>query len=105
MLIKYNIDIEPRTIEVNLQRIVNLIYKLLPIREEGSDWRSPLLNIMEELSGMDRLFFQEQSIYFRLLCKLEGLYILTGEDEFPLYRKTIFECLNLVGELIKKCQV
>lgn len=105
MLIKYNIDIEPKTIEVNLQRIVNLIYKLLPIREEGADWQSPLLNIMEELSGMDRLFFQEQSIYFRLLCKLEGLYTLTGEEEFSLYRKTIFECLNLVGELLKKCQV
>lgn len=104
MLIKYNIDIESKTIEVNLQRIVNLIYKLLPIREEGADWRSPLLNIMEELSGMDRLLFEEQIIYFRLLCKLEGLYTLVGEEDFPLYRKTIFECLNLVGELLKRCQ-
>ena len=77
MLIKYNIDIEPKTIEVNLQRIVNLIYKLLPIREEGADWR----------------------------CKLEGIYTITEENDFSLYRKTIFECLNLVGELIKKCQV
>ena len=104
MLIKYNINIEPKTIEVNLQRIVNLIYKLLPIREEGADWRSLLLNIMEELSGMDRLLFEEQIIYFRLLCKLEGLYTLVGEEDFPLYRKTIFECLNLVGELLKRCQ-
>ena len=104
MLIKYNIEIEPKTLEVNLQRIVNLIYKLLPIREEGADWRSLLLNIMEELSGMDRLLFEEQIIYFRLLCKLEGLYTLVGEEDFPLYRKTIFECLNLVGELLKRCQ-
>ena len=104
MLIKYNINIEPKTVEVNLQRIVNQIYKLLPIREEGKDWHSPLLNIMEELSGMDRLFYENETVYFRLLCKLEGLFLLNAESEFSLYRGTIFECLNLVGELLKKCQ-
>ena len=99
MLIKYNIDIEPKTVEVNLQRIVNLIYKLLPIREEGADWQSPLLNIMEELSGIQRLFVGQQPLFFSLLSKLEGLFTLTEKEDFMNYRRTIFECLSLLSSL------
>lgn len=104
LLIKYDIDIEPKNIEVNLQRLLNQIYKLLPNREEGIDWQNLLSNIIEELSGMDRLFVSNEPIFFRLLCKLEGLFLLTEENDFPLYRKTIFECINLIGELIRKCR-
>jgi hypothetical protein len=43
-------------------------------------------------------------ILFKLLCKLEGLYTLEEDKDYFLYRGTVFECLNLVGELIKKCQ-
>ena len=80
MLIKYNIDIEPKTVEVNLQRIVNLIYKLLPIREEGADWRSPLLNIMEELSGMDDVLKDYQVIKMNTAALL-GVDPVTGESK------------------------
>lgn len=104
MLIKYDINIEPKSIEVNLQRLVNQLYKLLPIREEGEDWRAPLETIIVELSGMDRLVEKEGTLFFKLLCKLEGLFLMSSEDDFPLYRRTIFECLNLVGELLKRCQ-
>ena len=104
MIVKYGAQIEPRAVEVNLQRLVNQIYKLLPNREENVDWKVPLNNILEELAGMDRLLFEQQELLFRIMCKLEGLFTLTGENDFPLYRKTIFECLNLIGELLKQCQ-
>ena len=104
MLIKYDINIEPKSIEVNLQRLVNQLYKLLPIREEGCDWRAPLETIMVEFSGMERLIQKEGTLFFRLLCKLEGLFLMSEEEDFSLYRRTIFECLNLVGELLKRCQ-
>lgn len=104
MLIKYNIDIEPQAIEVNLQRLVNQTYKLLPNREEGLDWQAPLSAIIEELVGMQALFLIREDLFFRLLCKLEGLFSLTENKDFFIYRKTIFECLNLIGELVKICQ-
>lgn len=101
MIIKYDAIIDDGAVEVNLNRLVNQIYKLLPNREEGINWEKPLSTIIEEFSGMDRLLFDQHKILFPLLCKLEGLYTLTDEEDFQLYRRTIFECLSLVGELLK----
>jgi hypothetical protein len=101
MLIKYDAYIDNSAIETNLTRLSNQIYKLLPSREEGLDWSKPLSTIIEEFAGMDILLLDYHSILFSLLCKLEGLTALTKEDDFMFFRKTIFECLNLVGELKK----
>ena len=54
---------------------------------------------MEELAGMDRLLIDQHEILFPLLCKLEGLFTLTEENDFFEYRRTIFECLNLIQEI------
>lgn len=104
MEIKYNTEINNSAIRINLKRITNQIYKLLPNREEHTDWQSPLNTIMEELSGMNRLLIGQQEILFPILCKLEGLFILTEEEDFFSYRRTIFECLSLMNSLMEKCQ-
>lgn len=104
MIIKYYADIDAAAIQNNLKRITNQIYKLLPNREEGSDWEKPLLTLIEELAGMDRLLEDYHEELFALLCKLEGLFTLVEEDDFFLYRRTIFECLGLMNNLIKSCQ-
>ena len=101
MRIKYNANINNSAIEDNLHRLVNQVYKLLPNREEGIDWMKPLTTILEELAGMDRLLVDQHTLLFPLLCKLEGLFTLTEEDDFLEYRRTIFECLGLMNELIK----
>lgn len=101
MTLKYNIDIDAAAIEVNLRRLTNQIYKLLPSREEGADWEKPLETIVEEIAGMDRLFLDQHDVLFSLLCKLEGLFTLVQEDDFQLYRRSIFECLSLLGDLSK----
>lgn len=95
---KYDIEIEKEVINGNLKRITNQIYKLLPTREEGINWELPLETIMEELSGMQRLL--EQSEYLTLLSKLEGLFTLKEQEDFFLYRRTIFECLGIVNNLM-----
>lgn len=104
MLIKYEAEIQDSSIYFNLKRITNQVYKLLPSREEGVDWERPLETLIEELAGMDKILIDQHDILFPLLCKLEGLFILTKEDDFPLYRRTIFECLGLISELMKVCQ-
>lgn len=102
MIIKYDMQIDNNSIEVNLKRITNQIYKLLPNREEGVDWETPLTTIMEELKGIQRLIKDYEEIFFSLISKLEGLFTLTKENDFFLYRRTIFECLSLMNVLIKK---
>lgn len=103
MQIKYNVDIQDEAIIQNLKKLTNQIYKLLPNREEGIDWVKPLEGIIVEIAGMDRLFIDHHNILFTLLCKLEGLFTLTEEEKFLLYRSQIFECLGLVNELSKVC--
>ena len=99
MKIKYDIDIDNEVIKFNLKRITNQIYKLLPMREEGLEWKKLLSTLIEELAGMNRLFIGQFEILFSLLCKMEGLFVLTEEEDFSLFRRTIFECLTLINSL------
>ncbi|WP_440971953.1 hypothetical protein [Megamonas funiformis] len=99
MILKYGAEIDKSAIDKNLNRITNQIYKLLPSREEKSDWQKPLTTIIEELAGMDRLLFDQHEILFPLLCKLEGLFLLSEDKDFFLYRRTIFECLGLINNI------
>lgn len=88
-------------IDRNMKRLTNQIYKLLPMREEQGDWRTLLLTIIEEIAGMEYVLVDEQELVFSLLCKLQGLRLL--EEDFPLYRRTIFDCLNIMGRLRQTC--
>lgn len=99
MILKYGAEIDKSAIDKNLNRITNQIYKLLPSREEKSDWQKPLTTIIEELAGMDRLLFDQHEVLFSLLCKLEGLFLLSEDKDFFLYRRTIFECLGLINNI------
>ncbi|MBQ0142049.1 MAG: hypothetical protein KBT06_04495 [Prevotellaceae bacterium] len=94
-------DIQKDAILFNLKRITNLIFKILPNREEGGEWRNLLSTLLEELAGMDRLFLDKHTTFFTLICKLEGLYFLSEEEDFYDFRRTIFECLSLMEELRK----
>lgn len=104
MVIKYNADISNEVVIKELKKITNLIYKLLPSREENLDWEKPLETIIEELAGMDRLLIDKHEILFPLLSKLEGLFTLTNIENFGLFRRTIFECLSMMNMLMKQCQ-
>lgn len=101
MKIKYDIDIDNDTINRNTKKMINQTFKLLPMREEGSDWTKPLETIMQELKGKQRLLAPyKEDIYFSLLAKMEGLFELTSSNDFELYRRTIFECLGLLNLLV-----
>lgn len=104
MVIKYNVEINNEVIIKELKKITNLIYKLLPSREENINWEKPLETIIEELAGMNRLLIDQHEILFPLLSKLEGLFILTDIKDFGLFRRTIFECLSMMNTLMKQCQ-
>lgn len=95
--VAFDIDI----IHKNFNRIINQIYKLLPMREEGQDWVKPLETLIEELSGMKRLIKDQDQIFFILLCKMEGLFNLSEQEKMSIYRRSIFECLDLLNKIDK----
>lgn len=104
MILKYNIDIDSKIIKNSLKKLTNQIYKLLPTWEEAMDWHKPLTTIIEEVAGMSKLFLDHHDILFPLLCKLEGLFTYSKDNDFILFRKTIFEILSLVNELDKNVE-
>lgn len=101
MVFKYGLEFDKEAVENNIDRITNQIFKLLPSREEGEDWESPLQNLILEITGMKALWIDQVKL-FSLLCRLEALLSLTDEDDFFAFRKLIFECLRIMNE-IKKC--
>ena len=107
MVLKRDLILEDQAVKSYLVKLTNQIYKLLPNREEAIDWQTPLGTIIEELSGMDKLLSAYHETLFALLCKLNGLYDLRTDEDFFAYRRTIFECLNLLSTLkgeIELCQ-
>ncbi len=101
MITTYGADIDVQAVTSNLHRIRNQIFSLLPKREEGQDWLKPLETVSIELAGMSSLFSDQKDL-FKLSCKLEGLR--TIHTEFPLYRRTIFECCSLADKIKEQCQ-
>ena len=99
MKLKYDFDINIESVVINLKRLINQIYKLLPVREEGGEWQKPLETILEEFSGLNRLFLNQQPTLLILISKLEGLFVLTQDSDFDLYRRVIFDCLGLCNKL------
>lgn len=104
MYLKNEIEINCEDVQIILKKLINQTYRLLPTREEDGDWIKPLETILEELYGMDRVLIGHHQIFFTILCKLEGLLLLTSDLDFSLYRRTIFEVLGLLNNL-KECLV
>ena len=101
LITKYQTLIDEENIICSLKRLTNQIYKLLPLREENADWNLALSTINEELAGLYSLFKEPNQEIFILLCKLEGLFELKEESDFFLYRRSIFDCLQLISKIIE----
>lgn len=92
---KYEIEFSQETIQKTVRRLTNQLWKLIPMRENDEDWYKQLHTVTLEIAGLNELFISPT--FLQLLSKLEGLQI--KEVSFELYRKTIFECINILQEL------
>ena len=103
MKMKYDLEIDNKSIDNFFKKIINQLYKLLPMREQGKDWKKPLETLIEQFCGMKRLMIHYQdNLFLTIICKMEGLFNLTDDiKDMPLYRRTIFECLSLLNSLNK----
>lgn len=95
MITKYGFDFKAKEIEVNVRRLTNQLWKLIPMREHEENWPKQLDTVIIEIAGLNEILIGPQLM--QLLSKLEGLKEV--ETDFELYRKTIFECISLLQEL------
>lgn len=96
---KYNINFPLEIREQDLRRLINQLWKLIPMRENDEDWVNHLNIIKEEIAGLVEIY-KDQVDGLILLSKLEGLTSNVCED-FMIYRKTIFRCIDLLAKVIK----
>lgn len=96
---KYNIDFPLQTREQDLNRLINQLWKLIPMRENNEDWVNHLAIVTEELSGLVEIY-KDKVDGLVLLSKLEGLTSEVCED-FMVYRKTVFRCIDLLAKVLK----
>jgi hypothetical protein len=92
---KYGFVFEVEEVEVNVRRLTNQMWKLIPMREHNEDWPKQLDTVILEIAGMHEIFMAPQ--FLQLLSKLEGLK--AQETSFDFHRKTVFECISLLQEL------
>ena len=95
MITNYGFEMRAHDIEVNIRRLTNQLWKLIPMREHEEDWLKQLDTVIVEIAGLNEIIIGPQLL--QLLCKLEGLKAI--ETSFELYRKTVFESISLLQEL------
>lgn len=96
---KYDINFPLETKEQDLKRLINQLWKLIPMRENEEDWESHLKTVIEEIAGLVEIYKNNVEGLI-LLSKLEGLNSEVCED-FMVYRKTVFRCIDLLAQVIR----
>ena len=96
---KYNINFSQRVKEQDQTRLINQLWKLIPMREHEEDWTVHLQSVTEEIAGLVHLY-RDKTEGLILLSKLEGLTAPVCED-FMVYRKTVFKCIGLLSEVFR----
>ncbi len=94
----YNFSFPMEVIRSDVKRLTNQLWKLIPMKENEEDWSKQLNSVIIEIAGKGTIFNADQR-FLQLLSKLEGLKVV--DLEFSLYRKTVFECINLLQEIGK----
>ena len=74
-------------------KLKNKLFGLLKEREKRGEWESFLDAIEIELIGLEDTLASIN--YYTLRAKLHSLQYL----KYSYFRKTIFDCMNLIGEI------
>ena len=95
MITKYDSCFDEKVVQTDLRRLVNQIWKLLPMREKEEEWEKQLSSVLIELHGLSDMFDDQLKLLI-LLSKLEGL---TSTEDFMTYRLTVFGAISLLTEI------
>lgn len=82
-----------------ITRLINQVWKMIPMREKGEDWKSQIDSVFLEISGLQEGFRKYLS-FLEILIKLEGLYQV--ETNFFKFRAEVFSIIALLEEAKKQ---
>ena len=95
---KYGIGFSQEIKDLDTKRLINQLWKLIPMKENNENWAAHLAIVLEEIAGLSEIY-KDKVEGLILLSKLEGL---TSKecDDFMIYRKTIFRCIDLLSQVM-----
>lgn len=94
---KYGFEVDNKDLTRDISRLTNQLWKLIPMREHEENWLGQLNTVILELAGLAEVLYCDEK-FIILLSKLEGLRKV--DIDFMLYRKTVFETMSLLKEII-----
>ena len=97
MITKYETKIPKEIVHSDFLRLMNQLWKLIPMRENGENWERQLTMVTIEIAGLNQLFSTDLN-FTVLLSKLEGLQVEKDID-FLDYRKTVFDSIDLLKRM------
>ena len=93
---KYGFDVPVEILLADKKRLINQLWKILPMRENEENWKKQLQTVIDEIVGLNEVFSKELN-FLILLCKLESLYKI---KEFQDFRKIVFESQALTKNVV-----
>mgnify|MGYP003302298048 FL=1 len=57
---KYSFEFQKEDIDVNVRRLTNQMWKLIPMREHEEDWPKQLDTVTIEIAGLNEIFIRPQ---------------------------------------------
>ena len=88
----YDHIFDNKLVATDIKRLINQVFKLLPMRENAEDWQKQIKNVLRELRGLHRMFGGELD-FLIIISKLEGL---DESDDMMSYRSEVFSIISLM---------
>ena len=87
--------VEKQVVANNLSRLINQVWKLIPMRENNEDWKKQIDCLLVEMRGLQALFSEDLD-FLIAISSLEGLR--SADDiEFVHYRSVVFSIISILG--------
>ena len=80
----------------NIKRLINQVWKLIPMKENKEDWIKQIDLVIVEVAGLQELF-QNRLYLLRILSELEGLKQCQS-IEFIQFRSIVFSIISLMSK-------
>lgn len=99
MMSKYGYEISNMVLSTEKKRLINQIWKLIPMRENDEDWLKQIDSVIIEINGLQAIF-KDCLSFLIILSSLEGIRALGDNSPFDTFRRTIFEVIDAIGSLL-----
>ena len=100
MIDKYGIDYPESSVSFQAQKLINQIWKLIPMRENEEDWESQVDIVLQYITGWHELFIDDKNF----LLLMTNLASLKEAEHFRIYRKLVFDSLNILNKYVRNDQ-